>query len=70
MSCPKCQGMTVPEEDFAWRCVMCGKRGAPVDSQEVVVSCQRYLERVRVDEDQNWLQFWKRRRLKKGYGDL
>ena len=67
MSCPKCHGMTVPEEDFAWRCVMCGKRGEPSDSQEVVVSYQRYRERVRVDEE---LHLWKRRRLKKGYGIL
>ncbi len=70
MTCQKCNGLTVPDEYFAWRCVLCGKRGAPIDSQDVVLSYQRYRERVRRSDDQEWLVFWKRRRIEKGYGSL
>ncbi len=70
MACPKCNGLTVPEDGFAWRCVLCGKRGQPIDSKEVVVSYQRYRERLRRSDDQEWLAFWKRRRMEKGYGSL
>lgn len=65
MTCPKCNGLTVTEDGFAWRCVLCGKRGHPIDSREIVLSYQRFQARVRKEEDQNWLAFWKRRRLRR-----
>lgn len=70
MACPKCNGLTVDEEGFAWRCVNCGKRGQPQDRLEFQQAYARFVERVRVAPDRWWLRFWKRRRIQKGYGSL
>lgn len=67
LNCDKCAGMLIPDVEscFASICVMCGKRGAAIMTEEERRAKARYEARVTVETDAEWIAFWRRRRLRR-----